>query len=85
MAWQIEFNAKAEKEFGKLDSATQKRIFKYFERIKPNPRLYAENLVGAFSGLHKFRVGDYRLICKLEDEKLIVIVIKIGHRREVYD
>jgi mRNA interferase RelE/StbE len=47
--------------------------------------LYLEPLTGDFTGYYKFRVGDYRLICAKEDDKLTVIIIEMGHRREVYN
>ena len=53
--------------------------------VKPsNINLKQIPLVGEFVGYYKFRVGDYRLICSKEDDKLVVIVVEIGHRREVY-
>ena len=49
-----------------------------------NPRLKGESLTGNLSKYWKYRIGDYRLICRIEDEKLLVLIVKIGHRREVY-
>jgi mRNA interferase RelE/StbE len=85
MSWQIIFTRKAQKQINDLDKPTQLRIKKaIIEKLLTNPAAYLETLVGDLGGYYKFRVGDYRLICTKEDEKLIVIVIELGHRREVY-
>lgn len=65
----------------------QKRIVSFLQdRIQPadNPRNTGKALQSNLSGLWRYRVGDYRLLCKIEDGELIVLVIEIGHRREVY-
>ena len=85
MAWLIEFDEKAKKAFNKLDRAVQQRIVKYLKRIETQPLSYAETLSGEFIGLYKFRVGDYRLISRIEEGKMTVLIIKIGHRREIYE
>jgi mRNA interferase RelE/StbE len=86
MAWQIIFTKKAQKQINALDNHTQSRIKKLIiEKLMVNPALYLEPLTGDFTGYYKFRVGDYRLICAKEDDKLIVIIIEMGHRREVYN
>ena len=85
MSWQIIFTKKAQKQINDLDKSTQLRIKKaIIEKLFTNPAAYLEPLVGDLGGYYKFRVGDYRLICAKEDEKLIVIVIELGHRREIY-
>ncbi len=86
MAWQIIFTKKAQKQINGLDKPAQSRIKKLIiEKLMVNPALYLEPLTGDFTGYYKFRVGDYRLICVKEDDKLTVIVIEMGHRREVYN
>ncbi len=65
----------------------QKRIVSFLqERIQTadNPRSTGKALQGSLSGLWRYRVGDYRLLCRIEDDELIILVIEIGHRREVY-
>ena len=88
MAWIIELERAAEKELDKIDSQVAKRILCFlFERLAPadDPRSYGEALKGShFENLWKYRVGDYRLICRIEDRRVKVIVLKIGNRREVY-
>lgn len=88
MAWRIDFTPDAEKSLSKLDHQTQKRISRYLrEKIAPleNPRSRGEGLKANLSGLWRYRVEDYRIICRILDSRLVVLVIKIGHRREVYD
>ncbi len=88
MAWKIEIDAKAEKELGKLDKAVAKRITKFLrERVAvlDDPRSIGEALVGPRLGDRwKYRVGDYRIIADIQDDVLVVYVVKVGNRREVY-
>ena len=85
MSWTFEFSKKAEKQFKKLDTTVQSRIKKaILERLVVNPKLALIPLTGDRSGFYKFRVGDYRLLCSRDDEKLYVLVVKIKHRKEVY-
>ncbi len=87
MAWKIEFDPAALKELQKLDKPVEKRILKFLrERVEKldDPRQIGASLHGTLSGLWKYRVGDYRLICSLENNRLVVLVLRVGHRREVY-
>lgn len=88
MAWNIELSPLAEKNLDQLDNPVAKRILKFlFERVAPleNPRSIGEPLTGSKLGDYwKYRVGAYRLISKIEDDKLEILIIKIGNRREVY-
>jgi mRNA interferase RelE/StbE len=75
------------KELSKLDKPVEKRILKFLrERVAKldDPRQVGARLQGAMTGLWKYRVGDYRLICSLESDRLVVLVLRVGHRREVY-
>ena len=88
MTWTVEFLPQAERELGKLDPQNARRIFRFlFERAAKleNPRSIGEALHGPrFGEFWKYRVGDYRLITKIEDDRLLVLVLRIGHRREIY-
>jgi mRNA interferase RelE/StbE len=85
MAWTIKLTTSAEKELDKLDRAEARRILKYLEkRVTPDPRSLGEQLQGTLSEFWRYRVGDYRVLCLLEDQEVRVVVVKIGHRREVY-
>ena len=88
MAWRIELSLQADRELGKLDPPQKKRILKFLhERLAPveNPRSIGQALRGSELGeFWKYRVGDYRLICKIEDDRLLVLVLRIGHRSDIY-
>jgi mRNA interferase RelE/StbE len=88
MAWQIEFTAEAERDFSKLGRSIQRRIFAYLNgRIATaaDPRDYGKPLLHELSGLWRYRVGDYRILCRLEEERVTVLVVEISHRSTVYD
>lgn len=78
----VEFTETAEKQFKKLPKVIQERIVGSLERIRIRPESYVEKLVGIPG--YKFRIGDYRVIMDIEQAKLLILVIKIGHRKNVY-
>jgi len=88
MAYNVELSESAERELGKLDAPQAKRILKFLhQRVAKleDPRSIGEALHGSRLGeFWKYRVGDYRLICKIEDDRLIVLVLRVGHRKEIY-
>jgi mRNA interferase RelE/StbE len=87
MAWQIEFDPAARRELEKLDKAVSNRILNFlFERVAAleDPRSIGERLQGVLRQFWKYRVGNYRVICSLKDERLAVVVVRVGHRREIY-
>ncbi len=88
MAWKIEFDPAAERELGKLDPQIARRILKFlFERVAPldDPRSIGEALKGSrLAEFWKYRLGDCRIISRIEDREVIILVVRIGNRREVY-
>ena len=87
MAWTIEFDRRAVRDLQALDRAVQRRMLSYLEqRIAPaeNPRDFGEALTSTFTGLWRYRVGDYRIVSRIEDDRLVVLIVRIGHRRDVY-
>jgi mRNA interferase RelE/StbE len=87
LAWTVEFLLTAQQQIKKLDRTTQQRITSFFRnRIMPaeDPRRLGKLLHGDKGGLWRFRIGDYRAICKIEEERLVVAVLEVGHRREIY-
>ncbi|HLW82274.1 MAG TPA: type II toxin-antitoxin system RelE/ParE family toxin [Candidatus Acidoferrales bacterium] len=88
MAWSVELAESAARELGKLDLRHRKAILKSLnERLAKldNPRSIGKALHGSKLGeFWKYRVGDYRLISKIEDNRLIVLALRLGHRKEVY-
>jgi len=87
LAWQVEFDPRAEKEIASLDKQSQREVIRYLrDRITTDddPRRFGKALRGGLNGLWRYRVGDYRLVCQLRDHAFIVLVIRVGHRKEVY-
>jgi mRNA interferase RelE/StbE len=87
MAWNLELSPRAQQQLDKLDRTTARRISKFlYERVGRlnDPRQLGEPLMGTLRGFWRYRVGDYRIICTLERERLVVLVLRIGHRRDVY-
>jgi mRNA interferase RelE/StbE len=87
LAWTIEYSESVTKSLQKLDRSLAKRVVNYMEErvaVLPDPRLLGKPLSGALKGLWRYRVGDYRIICRIEDRHVIILVIDVDHRREVY-
>jgi len=87
LAWTVEVSDYAEKQLRKLDKPIQKRLLDWLEdRIEgcKNPRHFGEPLRGERAGLWRYRIGDYRVICEIQDKQLVVLALAIGHRREIY-
>lgn len=87
MAWRVEISETARKQIDKLDRQIQSSIVKFFrERIEPSddPRCSGKALRGDKDELWRYRVGDYRIICDIRDEIVTILVLRVGHRREVY-
>lgn len=86
MTWQIEWDNRARKELRTLDASVQNKILNYLdERVINNPRNFGRSLVGDKAGLWRYRVGDYRVVCQLEDDHLVILIVSVGHRKEIYD
>lgn len=86
MAYNIEFTPKAAKQFSKLDTATKKRIQAFLLRIQcqDDPRALGKPLQGSLAGLCRYRAGDYRILTKVDDGKLIICIVDVDHRSSVY-
>jgi mRNA interferase RelE/StbE len=87
LAWTVEISDIAERQIKKLDLPIQKRILDWLsERLEgcKNPHHFGEPLKGKYSGFWRYRVGDYRIICDMQDDILLVMVLTIGHRRQIY-
>ena len=85
--WTIEYDENAARELARLDRQAAKRIKKYLdERIAADedPRRFGEELKSNLAGLWRYRVGDYRIIAEIQDEKIIVLIVRIGHRSKIY-
>jgi mRNA interferase RelE/StbE len=88
MAWKVELDPAAERELDKLDPQTARRIVRFLQgrvTVLDDPRAIGEALQGARWGeFWKYRVGDYRIIAHIEDRALRILVVRIGHRRQIY-
>ena len=88
MAYNVELSAEVDRELGKLDAQQAKRILKFLhQRIAKldDPSSIGEALHGSRLGeFWKYRVGDYRMICKIDDDRLVVLVLRVVHRKEIY-
>lgn len=88
MTWKIEFDNRARKELRKLDPQDQDRILKWLRQnlaVDKDPRRFGTSLNGRMKGLWRYRVGDYRLISQIQDENILILVVRIGHRRDIYE
>lgn len=83
MAYQIAFERTAEKELLALHKTERERILKALHKLAPDP-FAATNVKALKGGGYRLRVGDYRVLFTVETEILLVLVVKVGHRREVY-
>lgn len=87
MAWTVEFVPAAAKELKKLGRAEAARIIATLEtRIASldDPRTLGSGLTGELGGLWRWRIGDYRVVARIEDERITILLVRVAHRREVY-
>jgi mRNA interferase RelE/StbE len=87
MSWHIETTARFDREFKKLDRYTQRMVKAWIEKHLvgcDDPRVHGKALTANRSGQWRYRIGDYRMICLIEDEKLIILALSIGHRSSIY-
>lgn len=87
MAWAIEYAASVQKTVRKLARQERQRIHAFLEEKlagMDDPRDVGKALTGSLAGLWRYRVGDYRIVARIEDERLVVLVMRIGHRGDIY-
>lgn len=84
MKYEIEFTNKAEKLFKKLAKAVQRRLARKIDSLVENPRGSNVKKLSGEENVYRLRDGDYRIVYAIYDAKLLVVIVKIGHRREVY-
>jgi mRNA interferase RelE/StbE len=82
MVYDIQWTVIAEKQFSKLDKVTKKRISDKLVSIRDDPFSFVKKLTGFEA--YKLRVGDYRVILTIENNTLVILILKVGHRRSVY-
>jgi mRNA interferase RelE/StbE len=87
MSYKVEYSKIAQRQIKKLDNYTKVMLMNWIEKNLvncDNPRSKGKPLKGNLSEQWRYRVGDYRILCDIEDNKLIILVINVGHRREIY-
>ncbi|MDO8585820.1 MAG: type II toxin-antitoxin system RelE/ParE family toxin [Armatimonadota bacterium] len=87
MAWTVEWDERAVREAKKLGQEARRRIVTFLrERIatEEDPRRIGKPLLAERAGLWRYRVGDYRVVCRIEDARVVVLVLAVGHRSRVY-
>lgn len=88
MKYKVEFSKRAKKQLEKLDKQIASLILGWVRKNLngcSNPRAYGKSLVGDKSDLWRYRIGNYRLLCKIEDEKVTILVLEVGHRKNIYN
>ncbi len=88
MSYTVEVTVRFEKEFKKLDRYTQRMIKGWIDKNligTENPRQHGKGLTANRSGQWRYRIGDYRLLCHIDDGKLVILALSVGHRREIYE
>jgi mRNA interferase RelE/StbE len=87
LTWKVEWDDRARRELRRLDKQVQREILTYLSKriaTAEDPRCFGKPLRHEFQGLWRYRIGNYRAICQIENNQLIVLVLAIGHRRQVY-
>ena len=87
MSYAVETTERFDREFKKLDRYMQRMIKSWIDKNLvgcENPRTHGKGLTANRSGQWRYRIGDYRLICLIQDERLVILALSVGHRKEIY-
>ena len=85
--YKVEFTKQAAKDLQSLDKYTKRMIFAWIEKNLDgcaDPYVHGKALKGTLRGYWRYRIGDYRLICEIQDNELIILALRVGHRRDIY-
>ncbi len=85
--WQLRFSKRADKQLSKMDAGVRRIILAWLLKNVDgcdNPRTHGKGLTANMTGVWRYRVGDYRILCDIRDDDLVVLAIEVGHRRDVY-
>ena len=87
MSYKFISTIKFKEDLSKLDNSVVKTILKYIKKLElsDNPKAYGKELSGNMAGLYRFRINNYRLITKIEEKKLIIYALGLGHRSKIYE
>lgn len=84
MAYRIEFTPRANREFRALEKSTQRRLARRIDALAENPHPHGTKKLAGEDDLYRLRVGDYRIIYQVQGKRLVVLIVRIGHRADVY-
>lgn len=87
MSYKINFSETSLKQLRKLDNLSRKRILNYVSDVLTkieNPRILGKALTGDLKGLWRYRIGNFRIVCQIQDNSLLILILKIAHRKEIY-
>jgi mRNA interferase RelE/StbE len=87
LAWTIEYTRTSESQLRKLDRQIARRILDYLDdkiASLENPRTRGKALTGVLGELWRYRIGDYRVICEIRDNTMRILVVEVGHRKQIY-
>lgn len=85
--WRLVFSKKADKQLAKMDPGVRRIVVAWLLKNVDgcdNPRQHGKGLTGNLSGAWRYRIGDFRILCEIRDEELVVLALEVGHRRDVY-
>ena len=88
MKYRVELTERVIKQLKKLDKHTSALIVGWIEKNLvecENPRVHGKGLTANITGQWRYRIGDYRLICEIKDEEVLILILEVGHRREIYN
>ncbi len=88
MMYKVKFSKEALKKLRRLDKYTSSMLLNWIEKRLEgcdNPRLFGKALTANHKGKWRYRVGDYRIICHIDDDEILILVLDVGHRRDIYD
>jgi len=86
--YSVEFSDKADKALSKMDPFEKRTVLAWIEnRLEgcDNPRAFGKGLHGEFSDFWRYRIGDYRVIAKILDDRVVILILDVGHRSKIYD
>lgn len=87
MTWTVNYSKRAIKALSKIDPSIRQRLLSFIDDTLSgldDPKQLGKALTGKYKGLWRYRVGNYRLICNIEDNELIILVLELGHRKDIY-
>ncbi len=85
--YRIEYSKRAQKQIKKLDKQIQRLLFAWIDKHlegTDNPRANGKGLTGNHANEWRYRIGDYRLICDIQDDKMVILTLEFGHRKDIY-